>query len=248
MERRLAAILAADVVGYSRMMGADETATLAAFNELRHGIFEPLVARHQGEVVKRTGDGWLVEFSSALDAVECAISVQESLLNHEAIKLRIGVHIGDVVHDDEGDIHGDGVNIASRLEGVAKVGGVAISDQVYSSLDGTKSPAFGDGGKHDLKNIARSVRVWNWPNTADKFNAAPEATVDTIPIVLLETLSLGSDVDAAADLALDIQSGLQNALSNRSGIRVATLAEGGNSPTYLLQGRCRVTGVACICP
>ncbi len=245
LERRLAAVLAADVVGYSRMMGADEAATLAVFAQLRHGIFEPLVRRHRGEVVKRTGDGWLVEFFSALDAVNCAIAVQESLLKHPAIKLRIGVHIGDVMHDDEGDIHGDGVNIASRLEGVAKPGGVAISDQVYNSLDGTRTPAFGDGGEHDLKNIARPVRVWNWPGVAAAVHGATGAPVDTTPIVLLESLSLGGDVDAAADLALDIQSGLQNALSNRSGIRVATSVEGAGSPTYRLQGRCRVSGARC---
>ena len=131
LERRLAAVMAADVVGYSRMMGADEEAALNALSDLRHNIFEPAVASHQGRVIKRMGDGWLVEFSSALNAVRCAISVQESLLDHPSTKLRIGVHVGDVVHDDEGDIYGDGVNIAARLEGAAKPCGIAISDQVF---------------------------------------------------------------------------------------------------------------------
>ena len=147
MKRRLAAILAADVVGYSKMMGADETATLAALNHLRHDIFEPLVADHQGTVVKRMGDGWLIEFDSALDAVNCAIAVQQSLTSHETIKMRIGIHIGDIIHDEEGDIHGDGVNIAARLEAVATPCRVSISDQVYQSLDGTIAPLFADGGE-----------------------------------------------------------------------------------------------------
>ena len=245
MERRLAAIMAADVVGYSKMMGANEAATLAAFSELRHNIFEPLVTSHQGQVIKRMGDGWLVEFVSALDAVKCAIAAQERLTNHETVKLRIGVHIGDVVHDDEGDIHGDGVNIAARLEGVAEPCGVAISDQVYHSLDGTMTRAFSDGGEHELKNIARRVRVWNWPNASAEDEAAAEPGGNTTPVILLEEFSIGGDADAATDLALDLQSGLLDALSNRTGVRVATPADGGDPPTYLLKGRCRVSGDRC---
>ena len=129
MSRNLAAILAADVVGFSKMMGADEAKTLATLVALRHECFEPCVAKHNGTVVKRMGDGWLVEFSSALDAVTCAIDVQETLSDHPTFKLRIGVHLGDIVRDAEGDIYGDGVNTAARLEAVASPGGVAISDQ-----------------------------------------------------------------------------------------------------------------------
>ena len=115
MERRLAAILAADVVGYSRLMGSDEAATLAALRQMRRALFEPLVAERRGTIVKRMGDGWLVEFASARDAVTCAVSLQEGLADNEIIKLRVGIHIGDVVHEEE-DIYGDGVNIAARLQ------------------------------------------------------------------------------------------------------------------------------------
>ena len=245
MERRLAAIMAADVVGYSKMMGANEAATLAAFGELRHDVFEPMVASHRGKVVKRMGDGWLVEFASSLDAVECAIAIQEKRRDHETIKLRIGIHIGDVVHDDEGDIHGDGVNIAARLEGVAEPSGIAISDQVYSSLDGTMTPAFSDGGECELKNIARRIRVWNWPSVLVKEESVARAEQDATPVILLETFSIGGDMEAATDLALELQSGLLDSLSHRSGIRVSTPAEGGDPPTYLLKGRCRVSGDRC---
>lgn len=245
MERKLAAILAADIVGYSKMMGADEAATLAVIGELRLRTFEPSVVSHLGEVVKRMGDGWLVEFTSVLDAVNCAVAVQEQLLDHKTVKLRIGIHIGDVIHDDEGEIYGDGVNIASRLEGVAQVGGVAISDTAYSLLSGTGSPVFGGGDALDLKNISRPIRVWHWPKTTTNHSAATAPATDVMPIILLETFSLGGEVDAAADLALELQSGLQNALSNRSGIRVATSADDNVAPTYQLQGRCRVSGEKC---
>ena len=125
--------MAADVVGYSKMMGDDETGTLNALRELRHDTFEPEVDRHDGRVVKRMGDGWLVEFNAARDAVNCAISVQKRLSTHKTMKMRIGVHIGDVVADEDGDIHGDGVNIAARLEATSNPRGIAISDQVYQA-------------------------------------------------------------------------------------------------------------------
>ncbi len=169
-DRRLAAVMAADVVGYSRLMGEDEAGTLAALRAMRGGLFEPAVAAARGAVVKQMGDGWLVEFASAGDAVGCAMEVQEKLAETGEIRLRIGVHVGDVVHE-EGDIFGDGVNIAARLEGIAAPGGLAISDAAYGSLDGARKAAFGDGGEHALKNIARPVRVWRW--APDGVSAAP---------------------------------------------------------------------------
>lgn len=245
MERRLAAIMAADVVGYSRMMGEDEAATLAAFNDVRDTVFEPLIASHRGAVIKRMGDGWLVEFASALDAVKCAIATQDALANHRTIRLRIGIHLGDVMHDDEGDIHGGGVNVAARLEGVADPRGVVISDQVYNALDGTMTPAFGDGGALELKNIARRIPVWKWRGETAT-NPLPETSVtNAIPLILLEDFGSGGDTDAATDLALDLQSGLLDALSHRPGVRVATPSDGGEAPTYLLKGRCQVSGDRC---
>jgi adenylate cyclase len=149
LQRKLAAILAADVVGYSRLIAEDEARTLDALRALRRELFEPLVAEHRGEVVKRMGDGWLVSFGSVVDAAACAIAVQERLAGHDRIKLRIGVHLGDIVHEDE-DIYGDGVNIAARLQEVAEPGGVLISGTAYESVIGRLDDKFGDTGEQTL--------------------------------------------------------------------------------------------------
>ena len=159
MQRRLAAILAADVVGYSARMGEDEAATLAALRTLRAEVLGPTVGARGGRIVKSLGDGWLVEFGAAADAVACAMQVQDRLDAPGGLRLRIGVHLGDVTHEDE-DVFGDGVNVAARLEAEAAPGGVAISDPVYGALDGTLRPSFDDGGERALKNIARPVRIW----------------------------------------------------------------------------------------
>jgi adenylate cyclase len=159
--RKLAAILAADVVGYSRLIAEDEARTLDALRALRRELFEPLVAEHRGEVVKRMGDGWLVSFGSVVDAAQCAIQVQERLAGHDRIKLRIGVHLGDIVHEDE-DIYGDGVNIAARLQEVAEPGGVLISGTAYESVIGRLDDKFEDAGEQNLKNVSRPIRGWAW--------------------------------------------------------------------------------------
>ena len=160
MERRLAAILAADVVGYSTLMGTDQEGTLAALRQLRAEVFGPVVAKHGGKLIKSMGDGWLVEFAAAVDAVNCAAQLQDRLEGHDVIKLRIGIHIGDVVHEDE-DVFGDGVNIAVRLETLSEPGAVVVSDAVYGSLDETRRSRFTDAGEHALKNISRPVRAWH---------------------------------------------------------------------------------------
>ncbi len=142
MERRLAAILAADVVGYTRLMGEDEMGTLQRLTALREGILEPLIADHRGRVVKLMGDGLLVEFASVVDAVTCALSWQETVTQHESdgasevqLRFRIGINLGDVLVEGD-DIHGDGVNIAARLEGLAEPGGVCLSGDVYRQAKG----------------------------------------------------------------------------------------------------------------
>ncbi|MDP6874714.1 MAG: adenylate/guanylate cyclase domain-containing protein, partial [Alphaproteobacteria bacterium] len=140
-------------------MGADEAGTLDALRELRQDLFQPTVSEHRGEVVKSMGDGWLVEFASVVDAVNCALQVQENLVNHEIIKLRIGIHIGDIVHEDE-DIYGDGVNIAARLQEIAEPGGVALSGRAQEFLDGKLASGFRDAGEKQLKNISEAVRVF----------------------------------------------------------------------------------------
>lgn len=159
MERRLAAILAADVAGYSVLMAADHDSTLAELRRLRAEVFGPAMAGLRGRVVKSMGDGWLVEFASAADAASAALFVQDELTARGGLKLRIGVHVGDVTHADE-DLFGDGVNVAARLEAICEPGGVVISDPVWSSLDGTLRPSFDDGGERTLKNIVRPLRVW----------------------------------------------------------------------------------------
>jgi TolB-like protein len=178
LQRRLAAILIADVVDYSRLMGEDEARTLAALTELRRELFEPVVNARGGKVIKRLGDGWIVEFPSISDATASAIEVQEGLENHQIIRLRIGVHIGDVTFQDD-DIYGDGINVAARLEALAEPGQVLISDTAHHSLDSKAVGVFDGGEEHQLKNIARSVAVWRWP--AGSSTTGPEPTSLALP-------------------------------------------------------------------
>src|SRR4051794_16811499 len=166
MERRLAAILAADVVGYSRLIGLDEEGTLRALRALRRELIDPAIAAHRGRVVKTTGDGMLVEFASVLDALRVAAAVQGAMAGRNAdvaagrrIEFRIGIHQGDIVVED-GDIFGDGVNVAARLEGIAEPGGICVSARVQEDAAGRLDLDFEDLGEPVLKNIARPVRVY----------------------------------------------------------------------------------------
>ncbi|HZP20309.1 MAG TPA: adenylate/guanylate cyclase domain-containing protein [Bauldia sp.] len=162
--RRLAAILAADVVGYSRMMGADEAGTLAALKHHREAVFDPAVAQHHGRIVKLIGDGTLVEFNSVVDAVRCALDIQRRAKAGAAsapITLRIGINLGDVIIEGD-DIYGDGVNIAARLEPLAEPGGICIAAIVHESVGNRIDVAFRDGGEVTVKNIDRPIRVWKW--------------------------------------------------------------------------------------
>ncbi|MHA1157221.1 MAG: adenylate/guanylate cyclase domain-containing protein, partial [Alphaproteobacteria bacterium] len=163
--RRLAAILAADVVGYSRLMAGDEAGTLTALKQHRENEFNPAVASHGGRVVKLIGDGTLVEFTSVVDAVNCAVAIQQAVRAADTagpdIVLRIGINLGDVIIDDD-DIYGDGVNIAARLEPLAKPGGICVSSIVNESVRGRIDAAFDDGGEVRVKNIDRPIRVWQW--------------------------------------------------------------------------------------
>ena len=166
VERRLTAIFAGDVAGYSRLMGVDEEGTLARLNAHRREFLEPKIADHRGRIVKRTGDGILIEFASAVDATRCAVEIQRGMIKRNAsvpqdkrIEFRIGVHVGDVIIED-GDMFGDGVNIAARLEGIAQPGGICISDDAYRQVRGKLDANFQDAGEQELKNIARPVRVY----------------------------------------------------------------------------------------
>jgi TolB-like protein/class 3 adenylate cyclase len=166
IERKLAAILAADVAGYSRLMGADEESTLARLKACRRELIDPKIAEHRGRVVKTTGDGILVEFPSVVDAVRCAMDVQRGMAernldiaDEQRIGFRVGINLGDIMIDAE-DIHGDGVNIAARLEGIAEPGGICLSDSAYQQVRDKLAIDFDDMGEQQLKNIARPLRAF----------------------------------------------------------------------------------------
>ena len=165
VQRRLTAILAADIAGYSRLMGADEEGTLAQLKAHRHAQLDPKIEEHQGRIVKTTGDGMLAEFASVVDALRCAIEIQRGMLERNAdvpqerrIEFRVGINVGDIIIDG-GDIFGDGVNVAARLEGLAEPGGICVSGRVQEDVRGKLDIAFEDAGEQQLKNIAWPVRA-----------------------------------------------------------------------------------------
>jgi adenylate cyclase len=166
--RKLAAILVADVVGYSRLAAADEDRTLARLRGLRSDLIDPAIAAHHGRIVKRTGDGSIIEFRSVVDAARCAIEMQNGMVERNAglpaerrIEFRIGIHLGDVVEEADGDLMGDGVNIAARLENIAKPGATCLSEDTYRQVKGRLDLAVSDLGLTQLKNIAEPIRVYS---------------------------------------------------------------------------------------
>jgi adenylate cyclase len=200
--RKLAAILVVDVVGYSRLAGADEERTLARIRGLRSDLIDPTVAANRGRIVKRTGDGSIVEFRSVVDAVRCAIELQTGLIERNAgvpperrIECRVGVHLGDVVEESDGDLMGDGVNIAARLEGVAKPGAICLSEQAYWQVKGRLDLKVTDLGATQLKNIAEPIRVYSLEvGQQPQAQPAPSATSTGRPAP-----SLASDHQAAIE-------------------------------------------------
>ena len=184
--RRLAAILAADVAGYSRLMGADEEGTLERLKALRRELVDPKIAAHQGRIVKTTGDGLLVEFASVVDAVRCAVAVQQAMPERDTgvaaddrIELRVGINLGDVIVEGD-DLYGDGVNIAARIEGLADAGGVFVSNTVHDHVRDRLPFLFEDLGEQQVKNIARPVRVYR----VRHFGAAAKNPSAPVPPVL----------------------------------------------------------------
>ncbi|WP_177243516.1 adenylate/guanylate cyclase domain-containing protein [Bradyrhizobium sp. Gha] len=199
VDRRLAAVLAADIAGYSRLMGRDEERTLAELKLLRKTVVDPSIASHRGRIVKTTGDGILVEFASAVDAARCAIEVQQVMAKHNAnvpkdlqIEFRIGIHVGDIMIDDN-DIFGEGVNIAARLEGVAEPGGVCISDDAHRQVRGRVETSFVDMGLRTLKNIDEPIRTWHVrprQDVAAASNRAGQSPVRTSHLALPDKPSI----------------------------------------------------------
>ena len=202
VERRLAAILATDIAGYSRLMGVDEEGTLAALKACRRELIDPKIAEHRGRTVKLTGDGALVEFASAVDAVRCAVDIQRSMAGRNAgipedrrIEFRIGINVGDIIIDNA-DIYGDGVNIAARVETLARPGGVCLSDTAYQQIKGKLALDISDMGEQELKNIAQPVRVHGVRLHDAMATATRQAPVQSAPrfsIVVLPFTNMSND-------------------------------------------------------
>jgi len=207
--RKLAAILVTDIVGYSRLAGADEDRILARLRTLRSDLIEPTISVHRGRVVKGTGDGFIVEFRSVVDSVRCAIELQHGLMERNAglpperrIEFRVGIHLGDVVEESDGDLMGDGVNIAARLEGIAKPGAICLSEDAYRQVKGRLDLIVNDLGQTELKNIAEPIRVYSLEvgPAAQTNPAASPAPVEKpapprLSIVVLPFTSLGVDLE-----------------------------------------------------
>jgi adenylate cyclase len=237
--RKLAAILAADVVGYSRLAAADEERTLARLRALRSDLLDPTVAVHRGRVVKRTGDGALVEFHSVVEAVRCAVELQSAMIERNAglpperrIELRIGVHLGDVVEESDGDLMGDGVNIAARLEGIAAPGAICLSEDAYRQVRARLDLEVRDLGETTLKNIAEPIRVYALEVRA----AAPGATApaDRAPAkpAAADTPSIAGG-DAEQEIFADgLTEDIITTLSKLAGLRVTA-----RNSSFVYKGR-----------
>jgi adenylate cyclase len=262
--RRLAAVMAVDMVGYSRLMEADETGTLARLDALRCEVLEPEVAAHRGRLVKLMGDGALIEFASVVDAAECALAIQNGMAGRNAdvaeeqrMAFRIGINLGDVIHDGD-DIYGDGVNVASRLEALAEPGGVAVSEAVVMHLRARIDADFIDRGEYELKNLARPVGVWSWSpgEQAIRSTYSPLRLPERPSIVVLPFANMSGDpeqVHFADGVVEDLTAALSRVRSLFVIARNSALAYRGRTVDvrqigrelgvrYLLQGSVRKAG------
>lgn len=193
LERKLAAILAADVVGYSAMMDDDEVAALAALKTHRETVFNPKIAVHNGRIIKLIGDGTLVEFPSVVDAVQFGLAVQTEIATQRSgVQLRIRIHLGDVILEGK-DIYGHGANIAARLEALSPVGGICVFSIVYESAGRRIAEAFSDMGEHTLKNISNPIRLYAWRSEGKKTVSPIHKGTEKPSIAVLPFTNMGSD-------------------------------------------------------
>ncbi len=240
MERRLAAILSADVVGYARLVRADEEGTIAALRALRADLIDPELSEHHGRIVKLMGDGMLVEFPSVVDAVRAAVAIQSALAARNedlgadrGIEVRVGINLGDVIVDGD-DIQGDGVNVAARLEGIAPPGGICVSGMVHEGVRDRIDTPFEDLGERELKNIERPVRVWQWtPKAAAPPAREPSPSTDrpSIAVLPFDNMSRDPEHEFFAD---GISEDIITALSKISRMRVIA-----RNSTFAYKGRAR---------
>ncbi len=258
MERRLAAVLNADVVGYSRLMSTDEAGALRSLKAYETRVIEPSVAKHRGRIVKRMGDGYLAEFTSVVDAVECALALQtqEAPEGDRQLRFRVGVHLGDIIAEGE-DIYGEGVNIAARLEALSEPGCITVSDDAFRQVRDRVNAEFHDLGEHELKNIPRPLRVWEWrcPTAVPRRLQNVKLTaLDKPSIVIMPFRNLTGDADMEY-LADGFRMDIQNALVKVSGLfliasgsayafRGASAQDAGCTlgAKYVLQGSIRAAG------
>jgi len=256
LERKLAAILAADVVGYSAMMADDEEAALAELKEHRETVFDPNIATHNGRIIKLIGDGTLVEFPSVVDAVQFALVVQKELAARQSrVQLRIGIHLGDVIVDGD-DIYGHGVNVAARLEALSQVGGICISFIVYESLGRQIAESFSDMGEQSLKNISNPIRLFAWSPTRKSTAPLIQKDSEKPSVAVLPFVNMSGDPDQqyfSDGISEDIITGLSRfrtlrvvARNSSFRFRQSDLSDGEIAAKlgvqYLVQGSVRKAG------
>ena len=238
--RKLAAILVADVVGYSRLAGADEDRTLARLRGLRSDLIDPAIAAHHGRIVKRTGDGSIIEFRSVVDAVRCAIEVQNGLIERNAgvpedrrIQFRVGVHVGDVVEESDSDLMGDAVNVAARIEGVAKPGAICLSEDAYRQVKGRLDLAVADLGPTRLRNIAEPIRIYSIEvgATAQAKTAQPPAEKPAPPRLSLVVLPF-ANIGGGAEHEYFVDGVTESLTTDLSRIRHAVVIARNTAFTY----------------
>lgn len=238
MKSRLAVIMVADVVGYSRMMAEDEEASIVAVRDLNETYVRPHSTNHGGEILKRMGDGWIIAFGSVHAGIACALELLQKLSGNENLKIRIGAHIGEIVEDDE-DFYGAGVNLASRLQGQAPPGGMMVSQDLFRQLTGQLAAQFEDAGAFDLKNIPYPVQGFQWrPAQKKKGNAAK----GEVPTVLVEEFDFAPATDEIQSHAEELREQILMNLSRRTGIKTIEGGGEGVKTVYRIRGRLRVSG------